>query len=201
MPSNRGKEVPLLRFAPIDTAAEDAISNCQTYDPQCSLNSVQWGSEVVIEFARVTTWLCLLCMIAPGAMAQSKKYCDLAVDPTVSAAPPATPPNVAAFVGIWGPNYWEIGKRCGALIVRSVTPDGTADVTYIYGANPTFNSSAAVNTGVGSFNSVGKISGATLKFPSQMGKPVEFQMQSNGRIKGWFGIADPNTLTLARETQ
>ncbi len=173
----------------------------RTYDPQCSLNSVQFWREVVVEFARFVTSLCLLCVVGPGAMAQSKKYCDLAVDPTVSAPPPATPPNVAAFAGVWGPGYWEIGKRCGALIVRSVTTDGTADVTYIYGANPAFNSSAAVNTGVGSFNSVGKISGTTLKFPSQMGKPVEFQMQSNGRLKGWFGIADPNTLMLTKEIQ
>jgi hypothetical protein len=40
------------------------------------------------------------------------------------------------FLGIWTGNWNNAGRLCGALIVQSIDPKGSADVIYVYGPNP-----------------------------------------------------------------
>lgn len=69
------------------------------------------------------------------------QVCGLSVSAQREPVPPGTPANVAAFHGFWADGRWN-DVLCAALIVRSVTPEGRADVSYIWGAHPPWNITA-----------------------------------------------------------
>lgn len=125
----------------------------------------------------------------------TRNICDTNVDIATRAAPAGTPNNVLAFLGHWGPGEWGTSKRCNALIVHSVTIDGTARVTYVYGT--AFFDRSGINTTPGSFDAIGTINGNSLRFTSQMGRPVEYKLKSDGRLEGWYGQS-ADTVFLAK---
>lgn len=69
------------------------------------------------------------------------QVCGLSVSAQREPVPPGTPANVAAFHGLWADGRWN-DVLCAALMVRSVTPDGQAAVSYIWGAHTPWNITA-----------------------------------------------------------
>lgn len=121
--------------------------------------------------------------LAMYTQASAQTYCDAALDAetaSVMPVPTGTPANIAAFSGVWGPDKWN-GMLCSVLIVKSVQPDGAADVVYLWGKAESWN---IWNPGY--IRVLGKIEGSKLVFHNTFGIRVEYTYV-DGKLKGVFG--------------
>lgn len=124
--------------------------------------------------------------ISAASPVVAQNHCDAKYDPAavaVSPPPAGTPPNIAAFSGVWGPAKWD-GVLCHVLVVQKVEADGTAEYRYIHGVWVAWNAHTA-----DSFAGKGQIKGDTLSFTSPRGGlTLSYKMQGGGTsLDGTFG--------------
>jgi hypothetical protein len=77
---------------------------------------------------------CLISMVAflvADAGAQSLSACEVSVDYKIAALGPGAPAAAAALQGVWL-GSWD-GVLCSALIIESISSDGTIKAWYING--------------------------------------------------------------------
>jgi len=86
--------------------------------------------------------------------------------PTPSSAPPAYRP----FIGIWSDAAWT-PQLCAALIVESVTGDGTATISYAFGPIGSGNQKPG-----GVLHGTGVIQNDELKFQNNDGSQYSFKL-------------------------
>jgi hypothetical protein len=71
-------------------------------------------------------------LVSAAASAEPLAVCEQSLEYHVEAPGPQVQANMRAFSGVWV-GKWDSGL-CGALVVESVQPDGTAGLLYINGS-------------------------------------------------------------------
>jgi hypothetical protein len=109
---------------------------------------------------------------APPAAAASTESARVFCEQSVSvklADPDGVPERYRKFIGIWSDASWT-PSLCAALIVASVTPDGTASILYVFGpvgANP--------HTPGGVLRGTGIVRDGELRFQNSDGSQFAFR--------------------------
>jgi hypothetical protein len=85
------------------------------------------------------------------------------------AAPASVPPRYRAFIGMWSDASWT-PQLCAALIVESVTREGTASIVYVFGP---MSPDARGQGGV--LNGTGIIRDGELRFQNADGSQFAFR--------------------------
>ena len=104
----------------------------------------------------------------PAETGPSRVFCGQAV--TYHLADPATAPETyRPFIGLWSDAAWT-PQLCAALIVESVTSDGTATITYAFGPIGSDNQKSG-----GVLHGTGVIQDGELKFQNNDGSQYGFK--------------------------
>jgi Trypsin-like peptidase domain len=97
----------------------------------------------------------------------------------------ATNEVYSKFVGVWTGLWNNASRLCGALVVEKVSPDGTAEVTYIFGpSRPGTAISWKRQHSIGVIRADGKLS-----FRDDQGSTFVFTMENQRVLTGLFGGA------------
>jgi hypothetical protein len=118
--------------------------------------------------------------------------CGLSVSTQRVPVPPGTPANVAAFHGFWADGRWN-DVLCAALMVRSVTPDGRADVSYIHGAHPPWSITAPGEARVS-----GRITGNQLFLTLANGAAVAYTMSGADVLSATYTLRGRTSIAELR---
>jgi len=104
----------------------------------------------------------------PMSPPAARVFCDQSV--TVRLADPdAIPEPYRPFVGVWSDASWT-PALCAALIVGSVTPDGTASIVYVFGPMGSNTRGAG-----GVLNGTGVVRDGELRFQNSDGSQFAFR--------------------------
>jgi hypothetical protein len=105
----------------------------------------------------------------PAEAGPSRVFCGQIV--AYHLADPASVPEPSrAFIGLWSDAAWT-PQLCAALVVESVTQDGTATITYAFGPM----SSGSPNQG-GVLHGTGVVQDGELKFQNNDGSQYAFKL-------------------------
>jgi hypothetical protein len=104
----------------------------------------------------------------PAETGPSRVFCGQTVTYHL-ADPAAAPETYRPFVGLWSDAAWT-PQLCAALIVESITSDGTATITYAFGPISSGNQKSG-----GVLHGTGVIQDGELKFQNNDGSQYGFK--------------------------
>ncbi len=112
------------------------------------------------------------------ASAETLAACDQSIEYRIQPPDPQVPENMRAFSGVWI-GKWDSGL-CSALVVESITPDGTANLLYVNGA---MGGQYSIKAGNRRFP--GKLAGPKLTAAGQT-VTVEYVLRSQSDLAGTY---------------